>query len=117
MFACKCTRYSCTGAWKGDCADRFINSCAIGHLWSSWYDDVFLFGRWPFWFGRSIAHLLLCVAPRSGLAVKNFIDVGAGVIDSDYRGAVGVVLFNFSSTDFQGMLCSGNPYHTMFVLL
>lgn len=40
------------------------------------------------------------VAPRSGLAVKNFIDVGAGVIDSDYRGNVGVVLFNFSEDDF-----------------
>lgn len=26
------------------------------------------------------------VAPRSGLAAKNFIDVGAGVIDEDYRG-------------------------------
>ena len=26
------------------------------------------------------------VAPRSGLALKNFIDVGAGVIDEDYRG-------------------------------
>ncbi len=26
------------------------------------------------------------VAPRSGLASKHFIDVGAGVIDSDYRG-------------------------------
>jgi dUTP pyrophosphatase len=26
------------------------------------------------------------VAPRSGLALKNFIDVGAGVVDSDYRG-------------------------------
>jgi len=25
------------------------------------------------------------VAPRSGLAVRNFIDVGAGVIDEDYR--------------------------------
>jgi dUTP pyrophosphatase len=40
------------------------------------------------------------VAPRSGLAVKNFIDVGAGVIDSDYRGPLGVVLFNFSDSDF-----------------
>ena len=40
------------------------------------------------------------VAPRSGLAVKHFIDVGAGVIDSDYRGAVGVVLFNHSADDF-----------------
>ena len=26
------------------------------------------------------------LAPRSGLAVKHFIDVGAGVIDEDYRG-------------------------------
>lgn len=40
------------------------------------------------------------VAPRSGLAVKKFIDVGAGVIDSDYRGNVGVVLFNFGEEDF-----------------
>ena len=41
------------------------------------------------------------IAPRSGLAVKNFIDVGAGVIDSDYRGEVRVLLFNFSDTDFK----------------
>ncbi|CAB3233560.1 unnamed protein product [Arctia plantaginis] len=40
------------------------------------------------------------VAPRSGLALKNFIDVGAGVIDEDYRGNVGVVVFNHSDTDF-----------------
>jgi len=40
------------------------------------------------------------IAPRSGLAVKKFIDVGAGVVDADYRGEVGVVLFNFSDEDF-----------------
>ena len=32
------------------------------------------------------------IAPRSGLAWKNFIDTGAGVIDADYRGNVGVCL-------------------------
>jgi len=26
------------------------------------------------------------IAPRSGLAAKNFIDTGAGVVDPDYRG-------------------------------
>lgn len=43
------------------------------------------------------------VAPRSGLASKNFIDTGAGVIDADYRGEVKVLLFNFSDVDFTGM--------------
>jgi dUTP pyrophosphatase len=42
------------------------------------------------------------IAPRSGLAVKHFIDTGAGVVDEDYRGAVGVVLFNHGPADFQG---------------
>ena len=36
----------------------------------------------------------------SGLAVKHMIDVGAGVVDADYRGPVGVVLFNFGPEDF-----------------
>lgn len=49
------------------------------------------------------------LAPRSGLAAKNFIDVGAGVIDSDYRGEVKVLLFNFADQDFevaQGTRCA-----------
>lgn len=41
------------------------------------------------------------IAPRSGLASKNFIDTGAGVIDADYRGQVKVLLFNHAETDFQ----------------
>ena len=40
------------------------------------------------------------IAPRSGLAWKNHIDVGGGVIDIDYRFDCGVVLFNHSETDF-----------------
>lgn len=58
------------------------------------------------------------IAPRSGLAVKSFIDVGgeysiplimvwkkkivsAGVVDEDYRGVLKVVLFNHSNSDFE----------------
>ena len=32
---------------------------------------------------------------------KFMIDTGAGVIDSDYRGIVFVLLFNFSDSDFE----------------
>lgn len=46
------------------------------------------------------------VAPRSGLASRNFIDTGAGVIDADYRGEVKVLLFNFSDVEFEGMFVS-----------
>ena len=42
------------------------------------------------------------IAPRSGLASKFGIETGAGVIDSDYRGPVMVLLFNHSDTDFEG---------------
>lgn len=41
------------------------------------------------------------VAPRSGLAVKHGIQVGAGVIDPDYTGEVKVVLFNHGYKDFK----------------
>ena len=36
------------------------------------------------------------VAPRSGLTWNKFLDVGAGVVDEDYRGEILVILFNFS---------------------
>lgn len=41
------------------------------------------------------------IAPRSGLAVKRGIDVGAGVVDADYRDELRVVLFNFGSEEFE----------------
>jgi deoxyuridine 5'-triphosphate nucleotidohydrolase len=57
--------------------------------------------------GRAIVHTDLSIAcppgtyariaPRSGLAIKKGIDCGAGVVDADYRGPVGVILFNLDS--------------------
>jgi len=41
------------------------------------------------------------IAPRSGLSWKKHLDIGAGVIDRDYRGNVGVVIFNHAEEDFQ----------------
>jgi dUTP pyrophosphatase len=40
------------------------------------------------------------IAPRSGLALHHHIDIGAGVIDEDYRGNVTVILFNHSDKLF-----------------
>lgn len=42
------------------------------------------------------------VAPRSGLAVKKGIHVGAGVIDEDYTGELKVLLFNFGDFPYYG---------------
>lgn len=40
------------------------------------------------------------IHPRSGLALKNGIDVFAGVIDADYRGEVKIILFNSDEQPF-----------------
>lgn len=40
------------------------------------------------------------IAPRSGLASRHSIDVGAGVIDADYRGELKVLLVNNSDIDY-----------------
>lgn len=42
------------------------------------------------------------VRPRSGLALKHGIGMlnGPGTIDADYRGEIGIILFNFSDTPF-----------------
>lgn len=41
------------------------------------------------------------IAPRSGIALKNGIDVMAGVIDPDYTGEVKVLLYNSSDIKFE----------------
>ena len=42
------------------------------------------------------------IRPRSGLALKNGISLvnTPGTIDADYRGEIGIILINFSDTDF-----------------
>ena len=42
------------------------------------------------------ARIALC----SRLAIRNFIDVGVGVVDLDYQGKIKVVLFNHYAEDF-----------------
>ena len=51
------------------------------------------------------------VAPRSGLACKNGIDVMAGVIDSGYRGEIKVLLINFN---FEGYNLQPTAFEAMF---
>lgn len=41
------------------------------------------------------------IAPRSGMSWKNHTDIGAGVIDSDYRGEIGIVIFNHADQDLE----------------
>lgn len=41
------------------------------------------------------------VAPRSGLAAKNCMNVHAGVVDCTYRDSIRVILFNHSDADYQ----------------
>lgn len=41
------------------------------------------------------------VAPRSGLAAKNCMNVHAGVVDSSFRGTIKVILFNHSDNAYE----------------
>ena len=40
------------------------------------------------------------IAPQSGMALRNSIDVVAGVIDADYRGSIGVLLVNNNDSNY-----------------
>ena len=41
-----------------------------------------------------------CIYPRSSLARYHFLDVGGGIIDSDFRDEVLVTVFNHSEEDY-----------------
>ena len=40
------------------------------------------------------------IAGRSGLAIRNHITITGGVIDSDYRGNIGIIIFNNNPVRF-----------------
>ena len=52
------------------------------------------------WEGKESAKYYLRVAARSGLSVKYNIDIGAGVIDYDYRGEIIICFINNDNTKF-----------------
>lgn len=52
------------------------------------------------WNGNDDKNYYLRIAPRSGLSVKNNIDIGAGVVDYDYRGEIFVCFINNGNTTY-----------------
>lgn len=52
------------------------------------------------------------IKPRSSYAIKG-TDVGAGVIDNDYRGNIGVVFFNHTDQDF--IIRKGEKFAQMII--
>ncbi|KAL4289362.1 hypothetical protein AHAS_Ahas19G0378600 [Arachis hypogaea] len=62
-----------------------------------------------------ILGFFLSAAPRSELALKHSINVGAGVIGAGYRGPVGVILFN--PLAFKAATVSSAEKATAFVFL
>ena len=53
------------------------------------------------------------IAPRSGASYRNHFLVGAGIIDSDFRGTIKVLIFNISNEDFHIRI---GESHTQLIL-
>ena len=51
---------------------------------------------------------------RSGLATKHSIHVGAGIIDSDYRGNLKLLLLNHSDSDYH--ICIGDRVAQLIII-
>ena len=83
---------------------RFSEFCAGYDLYSD--ADVILHARSRCMVSSGISisipeNTYAKIAPRSGLTVKNGIDVGAGIVDFDFRDTVKIVLFNHSDEDYK----------------
>ena len=76
---------------------------AAGYDLTACEDKIILAGKWDkVDTGIAVEFPSYCygrVAPRSGLAFKKGISVGAGVIDSSYRGTIQVILFNHDNNN------------------
>lgn len=93
---------------KADFSNGFNEDLGEGAAWDEVSNCVNLFpgGRCLIPTGLKVAvpyGYELQVRPRSGLAIKSGISVlnTPGTIDANYRGEVGVILFNFSDNVFQ----------------
>ena len=52
------------------------------------------------WHGTDAQEYYMRIAARSGLSVKHSIDIGAGVVDYDYRGQIYVCFVNNGENEY-----------------